>query len=411
MMLMNANTSTVHRDKIVRLLFNTDALQDSFTAEEQAIIPADAALNVAKTLRLCPKHTATPLHVLSGAAQSLGVATIMLKDESGRFGLGSFKALGAPYALAQALYRRLGDPDLLHAQISKSAPAMQPRITTCCASDGNHGKALAFAARHFGLDCVVFVHSGVSAARQDAIRDLGARVEVVEGNYDDSVDIAVASAKSNNWLLIADTSADISDPAPCDVMRGYTILMIEALAQAGWHQQGDPSPWTHVFVQAGVGGLAAAVAAVLTQKLGADRPLLIAVEPEEAACVLAAFEAGKPVRLSGDLDSLMGMLSCGEISAAAWPILSRRYDYAMTINDAAASDAMRRVANPVGNDPACIIGESGVASIAGLIAACENAKWRETLSLDNNACILVIGTEGPTDPENYRAIMADEKVN
>ena len=248
-------------------------------------------------------------------------------------------------------------------------------------------------------------------ARQDAIRALGARVEVVDGNYDDSVDVAVAAAKKNDWLLIADTSSDIDDPAPCDVMRGYTVLITEAMTQAGWKHIGDPSPWTHVFVQAGVGGLAAAVAAVLVQTLGADRPKLIAVEPEEACCVLAAFETGEPVRLTGDIDSLMGMLSCGEISAAAWPILSRRYDYAMAIDDAAAIAAMHQVAHPVDDDPACIIGESGVASFAGLMTACSNAKWRDTLLLDKDSRVLVIGTEGPTDPELYRAIMARGQVN
>jgi diaminopropionate ammonia-lyase len=331
---------------MARLLINKNASYDAYTAQERAIIEPDAASNVSKTLGLCPKHSATPLHTLDGLARSMGVASIMLKDESGRFGIGSFKALGAPYALAQALYRRLGDPALLHAGSGKKAPDELPRLTTCCASDGNHGKALAFAAQHFGLYCVVFVHGGVSIARQDAIRDLGARVEVVDGNYDDSVDVAVAAAKENDWLLIADTSDDLGDPAPCDVMRGYTVLITEAMAQAGWRQIGDPSPWTHVFVQAGVGGLAAAVSAVLAQTLGVDRPKLVAVEPEEAACVLAAFEAGEPVRLHGDLESLMGMLSCGEISAAAWPILSRRYDFAITIDDAAAIDAMRRVAKP-----------------------------------------------------------------
>lgn len=396
---------------MARLLVNKNALYGAYTAEEQAIIPTDAALDVVKTLGLCPKHSPTPFHVLAELAQSMGVADVMLKDESGRFGLGSFKALGAPYALAQALYRRLGDPALLHKRVGKSLPDWALRLTTCCASDGNHGKALAFGAQHFGLDCVVFVHSGVSAARQNAIRDLGARVEVVDGTYDDSVDVAVASAKANDWLLIADTSGDITDPAPCDVMQGYTVLITEAMAQAGWTQTGDPSPWTHVFVQAGVGGLAAAVAAVLTQKLGADRPQLIAVEPDKAACVLAAVEAGAPVRLKGDLETLMGMLSCGEISAAAWPILSRRYDYAMAIDDAAAITAMQRVANPVGGDPPCVIGESGVASIAGAMVACGNAEWRDTLLLDKDSRILVIGTEGPTDPEQYRAIMENKQVH
>lgn len=395
----------------MQLLFNENASYSAYTALEQTIIEANAASNVAKTLGLCPRHSATPLHVLSGLAQSLGVATIMLKDESGRFGLNSFKALGAPFALAQALYRQLGNPELLHGRLGQTIAGdtpdlTAPRTTTCCASDGNHGKALAFAAQHFDLNCVVFVHQGVSLARQDAIRAFGAKVEVVDGNYDDSVDVAVAAAKANDWLLIADTSADIDDPAPRDVMRGYTILVSEAMMQAGWKKMGDQSPWTHVFVQAGVGGLAAAVAAVLVQRLGKDRPMLIAVEPEDAACVLAAFEAGEPVRLKSDLESLMGMLSCGEISASAWPILSRRYDYAMTIEDEAAIDAMRRVAHPIGGDPACVIGESGVASMASLMVACSNAPWRNILALNANSRILVIGTEGPTDPESYRALMA-----
>jgi diaminopropionate ammonia-lyase len=263
-------------------------------------------------------------------------------------------------------------------------------LTVTCATDGNHGRSVAFGARRHGCRCVVYMHEHAPQDKAAAIEALGAHVVRTHGNYDDSVRIARAAGAQANWLLVPDTSNDPDDPLPRRVMQGYGVITLELLEQL-------PLAPTHVFVQAGVGGLAAAMAATLAEAYGTARPLLVVVEPERAACVFASAAAGRPTAVTGSLETAMAMLSCGEVSPIAWRILERRADAFITIDDAAAVEWTRRLragdgAGDQGTAP-LDVGVSGAAGLAGLqCVLAEDAAKRE-LQLDAESRVVVIGTE------------------
>jgi diaminopropionate ammonia-lyase len=344
----------------------------------------------------CPRYTPTPLHSLAGLAETLGLKQLWVKEEGQRFSLQSFKALGGAYAVACAM---------VDVQQSKDNPPI-----FCCASDGNHGRSVAFGARHFGAEAVVFVHEGVSAARRSAIAGLGAEVVIVPGTYDDSVAIAHQSARDNGWLLIADTlSSGVADSraieAVQNVMRGYTLIAAEACAAAASVHNPEKCPFTHVIVQAGVGGLAAALAGWFADRYADDAPLMIVVEPVQAACLLASARAGKATTVDGNLETLMAMLSCGEPSAPAWDILARHGDAFLAVTDADAANGVRRFARPVDNDPGLDVGESGAAGLGALLVIRQDEVLSQKLQLDGTASVLLIATEAPTDAGVWQTIM------
>lgn len=395
---------------MAQLILNPLAERSTYNDIERGIVSAKDAARVGSFLKQCPRYESTPLHDLPCLAAFLGIGAVDLKDESTRFGSASFKALGAPYALAMALKARLrvddkkrqaGDTE----HFSPRQRADPSTVTACCASDGNHGRALALAARHFGVGCVVFVHEGVSTSRRDAITALGASVREVAGNYDDSVSAATAAARQMDWLLIADTAHETNNSVVANVMRGYSVLVAECLDQASADPDHGHCPWTHVFVQAGVGGLAAAVAGMLADCFGDQRPTVVSVEPAAAACVAATLKTGKPTKVTGALDTLMAMLACGEMSASAWAIIQRRVDFALSIEDRWAVEAVKRLAAPLGHDPSLAIGESGGAGLGGLLAVCGRDSWRRRLSLTHRSRVLLIGTEGITDAARYQSIL------
>ena len=328
-----------------------------------------------------PDYEATPLHGLATIAATAGVGCLRLKDESGRFGLGSFKPLGAAYAVRVRL-----------------AGLSACDVTLTCATDGNHGRAVAWAARRFGCAAVIFVHAGVSQARADAIAAYGATIRRVPGNYDDAVRQTNTTAAAEGWLTISDTSWPGYTEIPRDIMQGYRLMADEALGQ--W--QGAPP--THVFVQGGVGGMAAAVSVQL-RAAGLSPAKLIVVEPERAACLLASAEQGAPATVAGDLDTIMAGLACGEPSLLAWQELSRAAAAFMAIPDKAARDSMRLLFRH-----GIVIGESGVAGLAGFLLAASNPVSREMLGLDGDSRILVFGTEGATDPALFAAIVEEGSI-
>lgn len=354
-----------------------------------------------------PGYGETPMHTLAALARAANVRHIFYKDEGGRFGLGSFKALGGAYAvfrhLQEAVNRMLGiqahASDLISGKFSEVTSGM----TVTCATDGNHGKSVAWGAKKFGCRCVIYVHGSVSAARCKAIADFGADVRRVDGNYDDAVRQAADDAERNGWSVISDTSYPGYLSIPRDVMQGYSLMADEAIHQCA------PQP-THVFIQGGVGGVAAAVCAHLWQLFGAQRPKLIVVEPDQADCLYQSAEAGSPVAVKGDLDTIMAGLACGEVSLLAWDILRPGADAFMTIKDAAAADVMRRLALPSGDTP-IVAGESAVAGLAGFLAVASNPAIRERMSLTADSSILVFGTEGATDPDMYRQIVGKSPDN
>ena len=288
------------------------------------------------------------------------------------------------------LQRSLGPADLA----DDAVRAVAAGITVACATDGNHGRSVAWGAARAGCRCVIFVHAGVSAARAAAIAALGAEVVRVEGAYDDSVVHAARACETQSWLLVSDTSWPGYERTPGLVMQGYTVLVAEALAVL-------IRPPTHVFVQAGVGGLAAAVAARLETMFGQARPCLVVVEPERAACLFESVRQGCSSRIPQQEPTVMAMLECYEPSLVAWRILTRCADAFMTIPDEAAVEVMNRLARPGGGDPPIVAGESGGAGLAGLIQVCRDDRAREALRLDDAARVLVINSEGATDRQRY----------
>ena len=350
-----------------------------------------AAREVDRFLGHRDNHTETPLQTLPGLAAELGLAELHIKDEGHHLGLGSFKALGGSYAVIRLVLeessRRLGrtiDVGELH---DAAVKAIAATMTFACATDGNHGRSVAQGAALVGARSVIFVHGGVSDQRVAAIARFGAEMVRVDGTYDDSVVEAARVAGEKSWTIVSDTSWPGYERIPLLVMQGYTAIVHEALRQLA-------EPPTHVFVQAGVGGIAAAVAGHLALVLGDRRPLFVVVEPARAACLLETAKAGHIVKIAHGEPTVMAMLECYEPSQVAWRILARAADAFMTVDEDEAIAAMNRLARPVAQDPAIVGGESGVAGLAGLMRACTDASAFEALGLGPTSRVLLINSEG-----------------
>ncbi|MEF2073095.1 diaminopropionate ammonia-lyase [Consotaella aegiceratis] len=368
----------------------------------KAVLSHEAAGQALEQISAWRGYQPTPLVPLADLAARLGIAGIHYKYEAGRFGLGSFKALGGAYAvfrlLAETIEAERGlspsTADLLDGRYAD----IVGKVTVTCATDGNHGRSVAWGASLFGCQCVIFVHATVSEQRAEAIARYGAKVVRTKGNYDDSVREADAQALKNGWMVVSDTSYPGYTQVPKNVMQGYSVMAEEAI-----HQLQGLRP-SHVFLQGGVGGLAAAVTAHLWEAFGEDAPTVVVVEPHQAACLLASNEAGEPKTVHGDLDTIMAGLACGEPSLIAWPILAEGVSAFMAIPDEAAAATMRLLAS--GEAGAKIVGgESGVAGLAGLLVLAEHPDWREEIGLTPTSRVLVIGSEGDTDPDLYRQIV------
>jgi diaminopropionate ammonia-lyase len=352
-----------------------------------------------------PGYAPTPLQPLPGLAQRLGLGQLLYKDERGRFGLGSFKALGGAYAVANVLRHkvmaahglaRMSSRELLSGAFDDVVRA----ATVTCATDGNHGRSVAWGAQLFGCRCVIYVHEHVSQGRRDAIARYGADVREVKGNYDDAVRHAAATAAAEGWTVVSDTSYPGYREIPLDVMHGYGVMASEIVMQMA----GGPPP-THVFAQAGVGALAAAVCARFWLHWGAQRPHFVVVEPTRADCVYRSLQAGHPVVVGGALDTVMAGLACGEVSDLAWEVLHGGADVAVAVDDAWALQAMRELAAPAAGDPPIVAGETGGVGLAALLAAQQHPGLRAALALDANSRVLLLGSEGDTDPVIYREVV------
>ncbi|BBK44810.1 diaminopropionate ammonia-lyase [Allostella vacuolata] len=368
-----------------------------YGAAQRAVLNRTAFAEARDEITRWPGYTPTPLVALPGLARDLGVAAVWYKDESGRFGLGSFKALGGAYAvfrlLAREIAARTGDRVTSADLVAGRHRELVAGLTVTCATDGNHGRSVAWGARTFGCRCVIYIHETVSEGRRAAIEAFGAEVVRTPGNYDDSVRRAAGDAAANGWFVVSDTSYEGYLDVPRDVMQGYALMADEAMAQL----PGGERP-THCFVQAGVGGLAAAICGHFWERWGAARPSFVVVEPEKAACLFASAEAGRPTVFPGALDTIMAGLACGEVSLIAWQVLDPGADAFMTIPDDGAVAAMRALA---AGTPPVVAGESGVGGLAGLMAAAADPEARRRLGLDANSRVLLFGSEGDTDPALY----------
>ncbi len=342
---------------------------------ERAILSVAAGRAAWATIRAWPGYAPTPLRSLEAMADALGVAAVLLKDESVRFELESFKALGGAYAV-ERLARERGTEGL----------------TVTCATDGNHGRAVAWGAKRVGARAVILVHETVSRGRVEAIAAFGAEVRRVPGTYDDAVRHCAEVAATEGWQIVSDTSWPGYDGVPRLVMQGYAVLAAEIRAV-------EPRP-THIFVPGGVGGLAAGVLSWLWELEGPKRPVFVVVEPDQAACLFESARAGKPTVFPGDLDTIMAGLACGEPSMLAWRILGPGTDAFMTITDEAVAAMMRELA-----DQGIVSGESGAAAIAGFRHAARDPVMREQLCLGPDARVVCLSTEGATDAEIYAKIV------
>jgi diaminopropionate ammonia-lyase len=349
-------------------------------------------------------YEVTPLCDLPALAQQSGVAAIRLKDEATRFGLGSFKALGGAYAvssvLAGELARRGVASGVRSADLSSGGHrGATAGITVTCATDGNHGRAVAWGAQRFHCRCVIFVHEGVSQGRVNAIAGYGAEVRRVPGTYDDAVREASRQAHENGWFIVSDTSWGGYTEVPRQIMQGYRLMADEAADQ--W----VGGPPTHVFVQGGVGGVAAAVSVQMRARFEPE-PALVVVEPDQAACLLASAELGQPATIAGDLDTVMAGLACGEPSLVAWQALDRAAAAFMAIPDEAAAACMRLLAKH-----GIVGGESGVAGLACCLLAAADPAARDGLGLDVSSRVLAFNTEGATDPALYERLVGSQPAN
>lgn len=343
-----------------------------------------------------PGYSPTPLLTLPGLANALGVGSIRYKDEAGRFGLGSFKALGGAFAVSQ----------LATAQTHSSEG-----VTVTSATDGNHGRSVAWGARTHGLHAIIYIHAEVSAGREQALKDQGAEVIRVDGNYDDSVRVCYEAAAENGWTVISDTTyGETGHEVARTVMLGYSVMLAELADQLS-----ENVP-THVFVQGGVGGLAATVCECFRIIFDEDAPRFIVVEPELAPCLFMSARNNKPTAVDIVSETVMAGLSCGEVSSVAWPVLNHHADDFMTIPDFLVAPTMTMLREAPFGDTSIVAGESAVAGLAGFIAARKNKKLSEALNLDTESRILVLGTEGATDPVVYermtgRAVDSPARAN
>lgn len=356
-----------------------------------------------------PGYAPTPLVALPGLAARCGVASIHYKDEGGRFGLGSFKALGGAYAVLQVVRRHLSERGIPHDTASILAGTHRREtadLTVTCATDGNHGRSVAWGAKLFGCRCVIYVHQTVSQGRVDAVARYGAEVIRHEGNYDETVHRAAVDAAASGAIVVSDTSYDGYVTIPRDVMHGYTFMAeeaLDALATAG-------AP-THLVVPGGVGGVAAAVCAAGWWRYGAERPATVVVEPTRAACLLESAASGERALLHGDIETVMAGLSCGEPSLLAWQLLSAGAEHFVAVSDEEAVAAMRTLADGIDGDTPIVSGESAASVVAALELAVGDDALRTALGLDGASRVLLFGTEGDTDPELYRELVgrtADE---
>lgn len=372
------------------------------TDADRSALGPDGAARVLAYLATRADYAPTPLVRLPALAAALEIEGLFVKDEGQRLGLGSFKALGGAYAVltlvAEAMSARLNRPFSVTDWASPEAAATAGGMTFACATDGNHGRSVAQGAQLVGAQCRIFIHTGVSEARAAAIARFGATLIRVPGAYDAAVKAALEAAEANGWALVSDTSWPGYETIPRRVMQGYTAMMHETA-------QALETPPTHIFIQAGVGGVAAAVAAYASERYGPHRPHVTVVEPSRAACLFESLIAGAPVALTPGEPTVMAMLECYEPSWTAWAVLARQADAFMTVEEHEAVAAMRRLARPLKSDPAVVAGESGGAGLAGLMQAARDPEARQRLGLSTASRILVINTEGATDPERYAALV------
>lgn len=379
------------------------------------VLPPEAPRQARAFHRQIPGYQISPLKSLPHLAARLGLGGIWVKDESARLNLGSFKVLGGSFAIYQLLKRRLGleNRELTFEELTRgSLREKLGEVTFAAATDGNHGRGVAWSATQMGFRSVIYVHKHTSQARIQAIQRNGAQVVVVDGTYDDAVRQVWDDAQKNGWEVISDTAWEGYEAVPRWVMHGYTTMLSEAQEQfAG---QGLVGP-THILVQAGVGSLAAATLGFYQNIFGAKRPKSVVVEPSKAACLYqsASIGDGNPHSFQGDLDTIMAGLACGDPNPLAWRILSEVADFFAACPDYVAAKGMRVYGVPLAGDPFIVSGESGAVTLGALTFIMEfqgAAELKEQMGLNSDSQVLLINSEGNTDPDEFRHVVWEGSI-
>lgn len=395
----------------IRILKNDNRGSDKLPE----FLTEDAVSHIRKFHETVPGYRATPLVRLDGLADRLGVGRVYLKDESKRFGLNAFKALGGIYAVTKVLCQELG---LDINQISFSdlqTPKIRNRIKDIAfitATDGNHGRGIAWAANQYGCKSYIYMTKGTARSRVDAVRAVGAEdVIVTDMNYDDTVQLTVRLAEENGWILTQDTGWEGFEEMSRWIIQGYTTMGAEILDQL--RLDGVVKP-THLFLQAGVGSFAGGFLGYFVNRFDGTPPITTITEPVNVACVLESVLAGdgKPHAIPGIQETIMAGLNCGEPCYTVWGILRDWPSFYAACPDFVTAKGMRTLANPIGNDQRVISGESGAVSLGLLALLMERedmAEARQMMGLDENSVVLVISTEGDTDPVGWYDVVYNGK--
>lgn len=358
-------------------------------------------------------YQATPLYSLDNLAKALGVKKIFVKDESNRFDLNAFKVLGGTYAITRLICEKMGKDieEVDFNYIRRHAAEEIGNIPFITATDGNHGRGISWAAKQLGQKAIVYLPKDSAKRRVEVIREAGNEAIVTDVNYDETVKMAINKAKEIGGYMVQDTSWEGYTDVPTWIMQGYTTMGMEVIDQLAL--QGYERP-THVFLQAGVGGMAAAILGLFANVYKEKMPKAIIVEPNAANCIFTSAEIndGEPHKVYGDLKTIMVGLACGVPSPLAWPIIRDFSEMYLTCDDAVAARGVRIFANPLKRDPKIVSGESGAAGIGAfsiIMGLDDLEEVRDVLGLDENSVVLFFNTEGDTDPVNYGEIIWNGK--
>lgn len=354
-----------------------------------------------------PEYTKTPLVELSELSKKLNVNKIFVKDESYRFGLNAFKVLGGSYAIGRYIQdtAELNEGQFNYETLT--SPELKEKLgqmTFITATDGNHGRGVAWTANRLKQHSVVYMPKGSAQERLDNIKALGSDASITEFNYDDAVRLANKHANENGWIMVQDTAWEGYEKIPAWIMQGYTTMALEIVEEL------DTIKPTHLFLQAGVGALAGAVTGFFADYYKDNRPIITIIEPDKADCIYktAAANDGRIHTVDGDLNTIMAGLACGEPCTIGWNVLHDHADHFISMSDNYAELGMRTLGLPLGNDQVIVSGESGAATmgfVTEILSNPEHKELKEALQLNEDSIIICISTEGDTDKENYKRIL------
>ena len=394
--------------------WTANTIPKSDCSKSMSLMDAGVIGKVRDFHRTFPQYSVTPIAVLDNLAAELGVGGIYVKDESHRFGLNSFKALGSTFALACFIAETVGRPVWELDYNTLTSPDTKRELgdfTFFATTDGNHGRAVAWAASRIGQKSVIYMPKGCPEVRLENIRREGAEAYITESNYDDTIRFTAALAgKTPNGVIVQDTAWEGYEDIPGRIMQGYGVMALEACEQL---REMKTAP-THMLIQAGVGAFAGAAQGLVSNVYGENSPVSFVVEPSAADCHYrsALRGDGEPVNVDGDMDTIMAGLACGEPNSISWDILKNKSAFFVTIEDYAAARGMRVLGAPLRGDPRVISGESGASAmgfLTELLTRDDLAELRRQAGIDKNSRILLFSTEGDTDPGNYRRVVWDGK--